>query len=131
MTPVEIGKTVIRTKCHINQRFWSLRRPFLLIKSCHIKQLSYYPVSYYPGVTVQGWPKELVMGCENFCNLCVAIGETAEGWGAFSLPLSLPSCSLLHLLHFPSSRGSQEDRHSDLRVSLCRFKRLLHARVLE
>ena len=40
---------------------------------------------------VQGWPKELVMGCENFQNLCVVIGGTIGGWGA-----CLPS--LLHHL---------------------------------
>ena len=42
---------------------------------------------------VQGWPKELVMGCENFSNLCVVTGGTIRGWGAcaFSLPLSLPA----------------------------------------
>ena len=31
--------------------------------------------------TLQGWPKEFVMGCENFSNLCVVIGGTIGGWG--------------------------------------------------
>ena len=30
---------------------------------------------------IQGWPKELVMGCENFSNLCVVIGGTIGGVG--------------------------------------------------
>ena len=44
---------------------------------------------------IQGWPKELVMGCENFSNLCVAIGGTIREVGRFlssslSPPTNLP-----------------------------------------
>ena len=31
---------------------FTLRRSFLVTKNCHIKQFSYYPVSYYPGSLV-------------------------------------------------------------------------------
>ena len=40
--------------------------------------------------TLQGWPKELVMGCENFQNLCVVISGTIRGVGRLPfLPFSL------------------------------------------
>ena len=38
---------------------------------------------------IQGWPKELVMGCENFSNLCVVMGGIIGGVGALALFLSL------------------------------------------
>ena len=42
--------------------------------------------------TLQGWPKEFVMGCENVCNLCVAISGTRGEVGRFFSPsLSLPA----------------------------------------
>ena len=34
---------------------------------------------------IQGWPKELVMGCENFSNLCVVMGGIIGGVGALAL----------------------------------------------
>ena len=42
---------------------------------------------------IQGWPKELVMGCENFSNLCVVIGGTIGGVGR--LRFFSPSLSCL------------------------------------
>ena len=38
---------------------------------------------------VQGWPKELVMGCENFHDLCMTFGGTSGGVGTEALSLSL------------------------------------------
>ena len=58
---------------------------------CHTAPnfLEYSTLSHAPVVSVlyavlsyvQGWPKELVMGCENFSNLCVVIGGTIGGVG--------------------------------------------------
>ena len=53
---------------------------------------------------IQGWPKELVMGCENFSNLCVVIGGTIGGVGRWRfLPLSLAAATFIgvSLFHRP------------------------------
>ena len=75
---------------------------------------SRYPITTYD---LQGWPKDLVMGCENFQNLCVVIGGTIGGVGrwrflplslslSLSLPANLPSfpfiiCNGVSLFHRP------------------------------
>ena len=54
MTPLGIGKSVILTVCHIIRWLSRIYRgPLWDSKNCHIKQMSYYPVSYYPGGSVQ------------------------------------------------------------------------------
>ena len=63
MTPMGIGKSVIQTDCHINRSFLVQEGPFWN-KNCHIKRLSYYPVSYYPGSTVP-----------SFLNLIIAVPD--------------------------------------------------------
>ena len=45
MTPMAIGKSVIQTECLINRFFKSIIRSFLVRKNCHIKPMSYNPVS--------------------------------------------------------------------------------------
>ena len=60
---------------------------------------------------LQGWPKEFVMGCENFRNLCVVIGGTIGGEGGLRfLPLPLSSCIICNgvsLFHRPFNEHDQ------------------------
>ena len=52
MTLLGIGKSVIITVCQYYSKNFTIRRSFLVNKNCHVKRLTYYPVSYYPGITL-------------------------------------------------------------------------------
>ena len=63
---------------------------------------------------VQGWPKELVMDCENFQNLCVVISGTIGGVGRLPfLPLS--SCKPAFLPERVAGRPTHRFARSTLR----------------